>query len=58
MREIGFEAFEAVELCDWERVRGGAGSGEVFDLSPLASLGPARGVLGGWLMGRIRLGRV
>jgi hypothetical protein len=29
----------------------------VFDLSPLVSLEPARGVLGGWLMGRIGLGR-
>lgn len=50
MREIGFEAFEAVEWCDWERARGGIGSG-VFDLSPLVLLGPARGVFGGSLMG-------
>jgi hypothetical protein len=57
VREIGFEVFEVVEWCDWERVRGGTGSGGVFDLSPLISLEPARGVLGGWLMGRIGLGR-
>lgn len=54
---MGFEVFEAVEGCDWERPRGGIGSGEVSDLSPLTLLGPARGVLGGWLMGRIGLGR-
>lgn len=57
VREMGFEAFEAVEWCDWDRARGGVGSGGVFNLSPLVLLGPARGVLGGWLMRRIRLGQ-
>jgi hypothetical protein len=54
VREMGFEvfeAFEAVEWCDWDRTRGGVGSGGVFNLSPLVLLGPARGVLGAWLMG-------